>query len=104
MLSASMSGSGAILTEVPKRMFPKKADAMKLAGRIPPIIISAQELRELKIVKDPGHDTSAMSPLLGRAHPVTQFGLHLSLVPLYTLQTSVSFTGVTPRRGGQTST
>ncbi|EIE22641.1 ATP-dependent DNA helicase ii [Coccomyxa subellipsoidea C-169] len=46
--------TGAILTEVPKRMFPKKADAEKLAGRIPPVVISTQELRELKIVKDPG--------------------------------------------------
>ncbi|CAL8470635.1 g10177 [Coccomyxa elongata] len=46
--------TGAILTEVPKRMFPKKADAEKLAGRILPVIISTQELRELKIVKDPG--------------------------------------------------
>lgn len=35
-------------------MFPKKADAEKLAGRIPPVIISTQELRELKIVKEPG--------------------------------------------------
>ena len=46
--------AGAILTEVPKRIFPKKADAEKLAGRIPPVIISTQELRELKIVKEPG--------------------------------------------------
>lgn len=51
------------MTEVPKRMFPKRADAEKLAGRIPPIIISTQELRELKIVKDPGELLIIQHPL-----------------------------------------
>ena len=49
-------------------MFPKRGDAEKLAGRIPPIIISTQELRELKIVKDTGESLVVQQSPFLRLH------------------------------------
>ena len=68
-------------------MFPKKADAEKLAGRIPPVVISTQELQELKIVKDPGEwvSSSSLVPTLHSFFPCTQL-LEAPLSPLVILE------------------
>ena len=46
--------SGAVLTDVPKRMFPKRDLAAKLGQRLAPVFFTKEELRDVKAVKDPG--------------------------------------------------
>ena len=46
--------SGAVLSEVPRRMFPKRDMAAKLGARFPPVFFSTDELRDVRDVKDPG--------------------------------------------------
>ena len=45
--------AGAVLTEVPKRIFPRFSDP-QLYKRIPPIILTSEELRSIRITQDPG--------------------------------------------------
>ena len=46
--------SGAVLTDVPKRMFPKRDLAAKLGERFPPVFFNTEELRDVKAVKEAG--------------------------------------------------
>ncbi len=45
--------AGAVLTEVPKRVFPKFSEP-RLYNRLPPIILTSEELRSIRITQDPG--------------------------------------------------
>jgi hypothetical protein len=45
-------------------MFPKRAEAAKLAGRIPPVLVTTQELRNIRVVKDPGQHREVHVPIM----------------------------------------
>ncbi|CAL5220319.1 g2309 [Coccomyxa viridis] len=53
--------TGAVLTEVPKRIFPKFSDP-NLYKRIPPIILTSEELRSIRITQDPGLSLLGFKP------------------------------------------
>ena len=49
------SHAGAVLTEVPKRIFPKFSDT-KMYDRLPPILLTSEELRSIRITQAPGKE------------------------------------------------
>ena len=55
------SHAGAVLTEVPKRIFPKFSDT-KMYDRLPPILLTSEELRSIRITQDPGERNVLAAP------------------------------------------
>lgn len=52
-----------MLTEVPKRVFPKFSEP-RLYERIPPIILTSEEMRSIRITQDPGLFTKALQSFI----------------------------------------
>ena len=64
--------AGAVLTEVPKRVFPKFSEP-RLYERLPPIILTSEELRSIRITQDPGLFTKALQSFICTAQHSLSF-------------------------------